>query len=70
MIHAEGASNVEDCQYACTNFIGCNFYSFDPATMQCLMFDTCQSVDETTCPDCISGSPGCENNADGIHAVH
>ena len=68
MIHVEDASSVADCQYSCTNFDGCNFYSFD-GTMECLMFDTCPTVDETICPDCISGSPGCENNEDGNHAM-
>ena len=33
------------------------------------MFDTCPTVDETICPDCISGSPGCENNKDGNHIL-
>ena len=24
------------------------------------MFDTCPALDDTFCPDCVSGSPGCE----------
>ena len=65
IIHIEDAGSTVECQDACTNFNGCNFYSYDPATTNCLMFDTCPTLDDTLCPDCISGSPGCENNEEG-----
>ena len=31
------------------------------------MFDTCPALDDTFCPDCVSGSPGCEIQDDGNH---
>ena len=31
------------------------------------MFDTCPTLDNTSCPNCISGSPGCENIEDGTY---
>ena len=60
LIHTEDASTTPMCQQACTNFPGCSFYSHDPAAGKCLMFETCPSLDESFCPDCVSGSPGCE----------
>ena len=65
IINFEDASSTAECQDACTNFIGCNFYSYDPVTAECFMFDTCPALDDTFCPDCVSGSPGCENNEEG-----
>ena len=59
VIHREEASNTAQCQDACTNFGGCNYYTYDPATGECFMFDTCPSVEDAFCPDCVSGSPGC-----------
>ena len=41
------------------NFNGCNYYSYDLATKECFMFDTCPTLDDTFCPQCVSGSPGC-----------
>jgi len=58
-IHTEDASSTSACQDACTNFNGCNFYSFDPTTEECLMFDTCPTLNDDICPDCISGTPEC-----------
>ena len=68
-IHRESADTTTECQDACTNFTGCNYYTYDPTIAECFMFDTCPSVDNTLCPDCVSGSPGCDSsNEDGnIH---
>ena len=60
MIHREEANSTAQCQDACTNFDGCNFYSYDPATEECFMFDDCPALDDNSCPDCVSGSPGCD----------
>ena len=60
LIHTEDASTTAACQDACTNFNGCIYYSHDPTADKCLMFETCPTLDENSCPQCISGSPGCE----------
>merc|ERR1711884_720851 len=52
------------CQDACTNFDGCNFYSYDPVTEECFMFDDCPALDDNSCLDCVSGSPGCDIDVD------
>ena len=65
IIHIEDASSTTACQDACTNFNGCNFYSFDPTTEECFMFDSCPALDDTLCPDCISGTPGCDTGDEG-----
>ena len=59
LVHSENAGTTQDCDDACANFNGCNFYSFDPTLAECLMFETCPSVDDTFCPECVSGSPRC-----------
>ena len=66
LIHTEDATTTAACQDACTNFSGCNYYSHDPTADKCLMFETCPSLDENFCPECVSGSPGCEiENGEG-----
>ena len=60
LIHTEDATTTAACQDACTNFDGCIYYSHDPTADKCLMFETCPTLDENSCPQCISGSPGCE----------
>ena len=47
------------CQDACTNYLGCNFYTYDADTQTCFMFDTCPELD-VSCGSCASGSPGCD----------
>ena len=65
IIHFEDASSISECQDACNNFSGCNYYSYDLASSLCLMFDTCPTLDSASCLDCTSGSPGCEDNEEG-----
>ena len=69
LIHTEDATSSSTCEEACTNFIGCNYYTYDPATSECFMFDTCPTVDDTFCPDCLSGSPGCQTESGGNLAL-
>ena len=33
--------------------------AMDPTTDECLMFDTCPTLDTDACPECVSGNPGC-----------
>ena len=63
LIHTEDASTTPMCQQACANFPRCLYYTHDPAAGKCLMFETCPSLDESFCPDCVSGSPECEFEA-------
>ena len=72
LIHTEDATTTAACQDACANFSGCSYYTHDPAADKCLMFETCPSLDEDFCPECISGSPGCEiENGEGkIESKH
>ena len=62
------ANSTGDCQDACTNFSGCLYYSYDPTSGECWMFDSCPTLDDTFCPECVSGSPGCEIEYNGNHA--
>lgn len=62
VIHREEAGSTAKCQIACTDFNrgdGCNAYSYDPTSEECFMFYSCPTLDDTFCPDCVSGSPGC-----------
>ena len=59
LIHTEEDTTTESCQEACTNYSGCNYYTHDPDTQTCFMFDTCPQLDDS-CAGCVSGSPGCE----------
>ena len=69
-IHRESADTTTECQDACTNFTGCNYYTYDPTIAECFMFDTCPSVDNTLCPDCVSGSPGCGSSTEDGNIHH
>jgi len=70
VIHFEDASSTYNCQETCTSFSGCNFYSYDPATKECFLFETCPTVDDTSCQGCISGTPGCEvEEEEGIFVI-
>ena len=60
LIHNAAATSTAECQEKCTNYSGCNYYTYDPLIEGCLMFDTCSEVDVTSCPTCLSGSPGCD----------
>ena len=70
VINFEDASSVYKCQEACTSFSRCNFYSYDPTTQECFMFETCPTLDDTSCQGCISGSPGCEVGEEGTVATN
>ena len=61
LVHGEGAASIGNCEDNCANFDGCNYYTFDPTLTQCYMFETCPSVDDTLCQECVSGSPGCDS---------
>jgi len=65
LIHGEVANSTGDCQDACTNFSGCLYYSYDPTSGECWMFDSCPTLDDTFCPECVSGSPGCDIEYNG-----
>ena len=65
MINSEESSTTTECQDACTNFIGCNYYSYDPTTKDCIMFDTCPALDAVVCAECVSGTPGCKVETQG-----
>ena len=65
VVHREYAGSVAMCQGPCTNFDGCDHYSYNPGTAECFMFDVYPKVDDTLCPDCVSGSPGCEIEDEG-----
>ena len=45
LLHTEASQSVKVCQDTCTDYDGCNFYSFDPESEQCRMFDSCQTSD-------------------------
>ena len=45
ILHTEASQSVEICQEICTDYDGCNFYSFDPESEQCRLFDSCQTSD-------------------------
>ena len=47
------------CEDACWYFPGCDFYSFIPDSLLCLMYATCDDTDSSGCSDCVSGQPGC-----------
>ena len=59
VIHREVAGSIAKCQRACDDYYECNTYSYDPESDECFMFYNCPSLDDTFCPDCVTGSPGC-----------
>ena len=58
-VFSDSATTATACQDACTKYSGCNYYSYTPTTDECLMFDTCPTLDTEACPKCVSGNPGC-----------
>ena len=60
MVYLDSTSTTTACQDACTNLSGCNYYSYKPTTDECLMFDTCPTLNTDMCPECVSGNPGCD----------
>ena len=58
-VFSDSATTATACQDACTKYSGCNYYSYTPTTDECLMFDTCPTLDTEACPECVSGNPGC-----------
>ena len=58
-VFSDSATTATACQDACTKYSGCNYYSYTPTTEECLMFDTCPTLNADACPECVSGNPGC-----------
>ena len=69
LIHTEEDTTIASCQDACTNYSGCNYYTRNPDTQTCFMFDACPELDDS-CAGCASGSSGCDldNDENGKNA--
>jgi hypothetical protein len=51
------------CLESCQENTNCTWFSFFPDSNFCQTFSSCKNVDETLCPNCISGQRECENLA-------
>ena len=56
--HANGSV---DCLLICRAHEGCNFatYSPDYQPNECLLFQTCEKVDTSFCPNCVTSGNDC-----------
>ena len=39
---------------------GCQFFTYSPLDGACFAYENCPAVDETACPDCVSGQATCD----------
>jgi hypothetical protein len=49
------------CLESCQENSNCTWFSFFPDSNFCQTFSSCKNIDETSCPNCISGQRECEN---------
>ena len=66
-MHREYAGSVAICEDACGNYAdgACGYYSYNSRTLECFMFGSCLTLDDAICPECVSGSLGCELEDEG-----
>ena len=66
-LHA--ATNVpskEDCLKICTDFEGCQWFTFIESSLTCLVMADCETLDET-CEDCVSAEVRCEEEGNYVY---
>ncbi len=51
------------CLKSCQENSNCTWFSFFPDSNVCQTFSSCENIDKTLCPNCISGQRGCESQA-------
>ena len=51
------------CLESCQNTANCTWFSFFPNSQGCHLMSSCGSIDDTFCPNCISGQRECEKPA-------
>ena len=57
MLHAEDSANWNTCLDSCTYYASCNWFSFNLIGKFCLLFETCQNLDEDL--SFVSGQKDC-----------
>jgi hypothetical protein len=50
-----------ECLESCHQNINCTWFTFFPDSGVCHLLSSCGSIEETFCPNCISGQKECDN---------
>jgi len=58
----EAAETIFECQDACNNFAGCDWFTFDTSGRSCELWDGCNDIDDT-CLSCVSSNVDCDLTA-------
>ena len=57
--HVEVAPSAEACLDLCNSTFGCRWFTFYGDESECNLFESCPTLDELACYDCISGERRC-----------
>jgi len=60
LLHQQEAASQEECQADCAALDpACTTYTYNPDQSTCLLFNECNSLDQESCPNCITSGVNC-----------
>ena len=49
------ANSTPECLVSCKESAGCEWFTHDVPDSFCALYETCDTIDTSLCPECVSG---------------
>ena len=59
LLTAQASTNEYECLDLCKSQPNCTWFTFNPESNACLLYENCDSMDEALCSVCLSGQMEC-----------
>ncbi len=60
-ITEDARESAQECLENCQDTGPCHWFTYKPANSLCQLFETCESISDDNCPDCITGQKECDS---------